>query len=61
MNDDNKPQPRRHAMTHDKQGASVPHFCSEALFAGSKMIVIEHADRKYQLRLTSGNKLILTA
>ena len=48
-------------MTQDSQGATVKHLCSVALFAGSKMIVIEHAGRKYQLRLTSGNKLILTA
>lgn len=48
-------------MIHDNQGSTVPHFRCEALFSGKKMIVIEHAGREYQLRLTSGNKLILTA
>jgi len=34
---------------------------SEELFATSKVVVIVHAGREYQLRITSGNKLILTA
>ncbi len=33
---------------------------SEALFAGKRIIVIQHAGEKYQLRLTNQNKLILT-
>lgn len=38
-----------------------PVYRSEALFAQSKVIVIVHHGREYQLRVTSGNKLILTA
>lgn len=34
---------------------------SEDLFAHGKQVVIEHAGREYRLRLTAGNKLILTA
>lgn len=38
-----------------------PTFRSETLFAQGKVIVIVHAGRSYQLRITSANKLILTA
>lgn len=34
---------------------------SEALFAGGRVLVIEHAGREYRLSVTAGNKLILTA
>jgi hemin uptake protein HemP len=61
MDDAKLRQSCRHATTPDKQDLPAPHFCSAVLFAGRKMIVIEHAGREYQLRLTSANKLILTA
>lgn len=38
-----------------------PTFRSEDLFGQSKVIVIVHGGREYQLRVTSANKLILTA
>ncbi|OGA54391.1 MAG: hemin transporter HemP [Betaproteobacteria bacterium RIFCSPLOWO2_12_FULL_62_13] len=34
---------------------------SDALLAGGREVVIEHAGREYRLRLTSNGKLILTA
>ena len=36
------------------------HTTSEALFAGARELVIEHAGDVYRLRLTSLGKLILT-
>lgn len=36
-------------------------YRSEDLFAKTKVVVILHDGRKYQLRVTSANKLILTA
>jgi hemin uptake protein HemP len=38
-----------------------PSYHSDKLFAGGKVVVILHGDREYQLRVTSTNKLILTA
>lgn len=38
-----------------------PTYRSEELFDAGKVIVIVHAGREYQLRITSANKLILTA
>lgn len=38
-----------------------PIYRSEQLFEAGKVIVIVHAGREYQLRITSANKLILTA
>ena len=48
---------------HDSRDASPdsPRLRSEELFAHCKEVVIEHAGREYRLRLTAGNKLILTA
>ena len=40
---------------------AYPAFRSEDLFARGKVIVIIHGGREYQLRITSANKLILTA
>jgi hemin uptake protein HemP len=37
-----------------------PRLNSEALFAKTKEIIIEHEESEYRLRLTSNNKLILT-
>ena len=37
-----------------------PRYNSEELFAGQGGVVV-HAGREYQLRVISGNKLILTA
>lgn len=39
----------------------VPTFRSENLFGTGKVVVIVHGGREYQLRITSANKLILTA
>lgn len=52
--------PRQDATGIDPQ-ARLPRFNSEELFAGGKVVIIVHAGREYQLRVTSGNKLILTA
>lgn len=41
--------------------AAWPVYESAALFLHGKVIVIAHAGRQYQLRITHGNKLILTA
>lgn len=38
-----------------------PRLQSETLFAGARMVIIVHGTRQYQLRITSSNKLILTA
>lgn len=38
-----------------------PTYRSEALFGHAKVVVIVHGGREYQLRITSANKLILTA
>ena len=38
-----------------------PTYRSEDLFAKGKVVVIVHDGREYQLRVTSANKLILTA
>ncbi|MFZ5482717.1 MAG: hemin uptake protein HemP [Pseudomonadota bacterium] len=38
-----------------------PTYRSEDLFAKTKVVVILHDGREYQLRITSANKLILTA
>lgn len=40
---------------------AYPSYRSEDLFGQSKVIVIVHAGREYQLRVTSAKKLILTA
>jgi hemin uptake protein HemP len=40
---------------------ACPTYTSEQLFAQGKVIVIVHGGREYQLRITSANKLILTA
>ncbi len=34
---------------------------SEDLFVGTRVVIIVHGTREYQLRITSSNKLILTA
>lgn len=39
----------------------VPRIRSEELFADGRVVVIIHAEREYQLRITTANKLILTA
>lgn len=38
-----------------------PRVRSEDLFAGNKLVIIVHGDREYLLRVTTANKLILTA
>lgn len=38
-----------------------PTYRSEDLFGQSRVIVIVHGGREYQLRVTSAKKLILTA
>ena len=39
---------------------SRPRICSDALFSGSRVVLIEHAGETYSLRHTSKGKLILT-
>jgi len=56
MNDEKKHQPAPSLVKPD-----YPVYRSEALFTRGKVIVIVHQGREYQLRVTSGNKLILTA
>ncbi|NTV97524.1 MAG: hemin uptake protein HemP [Thiobacillus sp.] len=53
-------------MTDSKKPAppakpAHPTYRSEALFGHAKVVVIVHGGREYQLRITSANKLILTA
>ncbi len=43
------------------QPTAPPRLRSEDLFAGGKVVVIVHGDREYRLRITTANKLILTA
>lgn len=38
-----------------------PIYRSEDLFVGGRVVIIVHDGRQYQLRITSANKLILTA
>lgn len=40
---------------------AFPTYRSEELFAKGTVVIILHGDRQYQLRITSANKLILTA
>ena len=40
--------------------ALVRSITSEALFAGERQMVIQHAGQEYRLRLTAQDKLILT-
>lgn len=39
---------------------TMPRLRSDALFAGSRELVIEHGGEEYRLRITSKGKLILT-
>lgn len=61
MNDRSSLLPRTKPEHRDHAHAACPHLHSETLFAGGKLVVILHAGREYQLRVTAGNKLILTA
>lgn len=45
---------------NNSQKGSHRVITSEALFAGSRELVIKHAGDEYRLRLTSQGKLILT-
>jgi hemin uptake protein HemP len=40
---------------------AFPVYRSEELFNTSRVVVIVHGGRQFQLRITSANKLILTA
>lgn len=42
-------------------GAAAPYIRSQELFGTAQEVVIEHNQRKYRLRITSQDKLILTA
>lgn len=42
-------------------GSAPCKILSQALFKGSREVVIEHGDREYRLRVTASGKLILTA
>jgi hemin uptake protein HemP len=58
--------PRRPTGKNLAPGASYPvpappRYRVEELFAGARQLVIVHGEREYCLRLTSANKLILTA
>lgn len=55
----NKPTPV--PPTPPKDQPACPRLRSEDLFAGCKRVVIVHAERTYELRITTHNKLILTA
>lgn len=46
--------------TNSRQAGKTPVITSEALFAGSRELVIKHAGDEYRLRLTNQGKLILT-
>lgn len=41
--------------------ATIPYYDSNNLFKNKKIVTITHEGRSYQLRITSSNKLILTA
>ena len=44
---------------HEQPTRNGP-LCSDALFVHSDVIVIQHQDEQYRLRLTRNGKLILT-
>ena len=52
----NTPQKRANPPQPD-----FPTYRSEDLFVSGKVVIIVHDGRQYQLRITSANKLILTA
>lgn len=58
------PRPRGNNLptgATDPGHAAPPRYRAEELFAGARQLVIVHGEREYCLRLTSANKLILTA
>lgn len=52
-----KPEPQPPQPTNPQP----PRYQSRQLFLGGKVVTILHEGREYQLRITSANKLILTA
>lgn len=44
-----------------KSVQTLPRYDSKHLFGAENVAIIQHAGREYQLRITAGNKLILTA
>lgn len=61
MNENGKASSRATQDNRPSANADVPRLRSTELFANGNQVVIEHAGREYCLRLTAGNKLILTA
>lgn len=57
---DKKHEKSRANKTAKESMAAVRIVTSEALFAGTKELVIRHRGEDYRLRLTSQEKLILT-
>lgn len=55
------PERERQSATEPPCTDPVPRYDSEQLFAGSRRVAIVHAGREYSLRLTTANKLNLTA
>lgn len=47
--------------TTTKNSQNTPRYDSKLLFGECNVAIIQHAGREYQLRITAGNKLILTA
>ncbi|BBP01298.1 hemin uptake protein HemP [Sulfuriferula nivalis] len=47
--------------TTSKTAQTPPRYDSKHLFGEGNVAIIQHAGREYQLRITAGNKLILTA
>ena len=42
-------------------GGAPGKILSQALFKGSREVLIAHGDREYRLRITASGKLLLTA
>lgn len=58
--DEAKPNKEARANNEGKSRSSKRTIASEALFAGERELMIQHASDHYHLRITSQGKLILT-
>ncbi|WP_350335395.1 hemin uptake protein HemP [Coralliovum pocilloporae] len=44
----------------EKGDVTQPHYTSDEIFHGRKIVLISHGDTTYRLQITSQQKLILT-
>lgn len=56
----NKPDPHHQTTPAPNAAVAPARISTQSLLQGRTVIEIEHAGERYQLRITRGNKLILT-